>query len=62
MKVKNILAIIEQNEDYKRRIEAYKIFRVSGNMAKVLEHNYKKWLEMEISECEVENERNRKDV
>ena len=53
MKIKDILAIIEQNEDYKRRIEAYKIFPESRNVAQVLEHNYKKWLEMEISECEV---------
>ena len=56
MKIKDILAIIEQNEDYKRRIEAYKIFPESRNMAKVLEHNYKKWLEMKISGCEVEDE------
>lgn len=56
MKIKDILAIIEQNEDYKRRIEAYKIFPEARNMAQVLEHNYKKWLEMEISECEVGNE------
>ena len=55
MKVKDILAIIEQNEEYKRRIERYKYFPETRNMAKVLEHNYKKWLEMEISECEVEN-------
>ena len=54
MKVKDILAIIEQNEDYKRRIEAYKIFPETRNMVQVLEHNYKKkWLEMEISGCEV---------
>lgn len=52
MKIKDILAIIEQNEDYKRRIEAYKIFPEARNMAQVLEHNYKKWLEMEISEVE----------
>ena len=56
MKVKDILAIIEQNEEYKRRIEQYKYFPETRNMAKVLEHNYKKWLEMEISECEMENE------
>ena len=55
MKVKDILAIIEQNEEYKRRIERYKYFSETRNMAKVLEHNYKKWLEMEISGCEVEN-------
>lgn len=53
MKVKDILAIIEQNEDYKKRIEAYKIFPETRNMAQVLEHNYKKWLEMEIIEFEV---------
>lgn len=57
MKIKDILAIIEQNEDYKKRIEAYKIFPEARNIAQVLEHNYKKWLEMEISECEVEDER-----
>ena len=57
MKVKDILAIIEQNEEYKRRIERYKYFPETRNMAKVLEHNYKKWLEMEISECEVENDK-----
>ena len=55
MKVKDILAIIEQNEEYKRRIERYKIFPETRNMAQVLEHIYKKWLEMEISGCEVEN-------
>ena len=58
MKIKDILAIIEQNEDYKRRIEAYKIFPEARNMAQVLEHNYKKWLEMEISECEGNDETN----
>ena len=56
MKVKDILAIIEQNYDYKRRIEAYKMFPEARNMAQVLEHNYKKWLEMEISECGARNE------
>ena len=56
MKVKDILAIIEQNEDYKRRIEAYKMFSETRNMAQVLEHNYKKWLEMEISGCEVKEQ------
>ena len=59
MKIKDIIAIIEQNEDYKRRIEAYKIFPERRNMAQVLEHNYKKWLEMDIKEYklnEVENE------
>lgn len=52
MKIKDILAIIEQNEDYKKRIEAYKMLPEAQNIAIVLEHNYKKWLEMEISECE----------
>lgn len=56
MKVKDILAIIEQNEYYKRRIEAYKIFPETRNMAQVLEHNYKKWLEMEISGGEVKEQ------
>ena len=56
MKIKDILAIIEQNEDYKRRIEVYKMFPERRNMAQVLEHNYKKWLEMEITEYEVLNE------
>lgn len=56
MKIKDILAIFEQNEDYKRRIEAYKYFPEAQNIAKVLEHNYNKWLEMEISECEEQNE------
>ena len=55
MKIKDILAIFEQNEDYKRRIEAYKYFPEAQNIAKVLEHNYNKWLEMEISECEEQN-------
>ena len=54
MKIKDILEIIEQNEDYKQRIETYKIFPETQNIAQVLEHNYKKWLEMEISECEPE--------
>lgn len=57
MKVKDILAIIEQNEEYKRRIERYKYFPETQNIAQVLEHNYKKWLEMEIRECEVEGAR-----
>ena len=52
MKVKDILAIIEQNEEYKRRIERCKYFPETRNMTKGLEHNYKKWLEMEISEVE----------
>ena len=59
MKVKDILAIIEQNEEYKRRIEQYEYFPETRNMAKVLEHNYKKWLELEISECEGKDEQNR---
>lgn len=56
MKIKDILAIIEQNEEYKRRIERYKYFPETRNMAQVLEHNYKKWLEMEIREYKVEND------
>ena len=56
MKVKDILAIIEQNEEYKKRIERYKYFPEIRNMAQVLEYNYKKWLEMEISECEVKDD------
>lgn len=58
MKIKDILAIIEQNEEYKRRIERYKYFPESRNLQKVLEHNYKKWLELDIKEYkinEVEN-------
>ena len=56
MKVKDILAIIEQNEEYKRRIERYKYFPETRNMAEGLEHNYKKWFEMEIGKSEVEND------
>ena len=52
MKVKDILTIIEQNEWYKKRIERYGRYPEMKNLADVLEHNYKKWLEMEISECE----------
>ena len=55
IKIKDILAIIEQNDDYRRRIEAYKYFPESQNMAQVLEHNYKKWLELEIGEYEENN-------
>ena len=59
MKIKDILAIIEQNEEYKRRIKQYKLFPQTQNLKDVLEHNYKKWLEMDIKEYkinEVENE------
>lgn len=56
MKVKDILAIIEQDKWYKKRIEVYKNRLDLKNLGEVLEHNYKKWLEMEISECEVEND------
>ena len=59
MKIKDIIAIIEQNEEYKRRIEQYKCFPETQNLKDVLEHNYKKWLEMDIKEYkpnEVENE------
>ena len=55
MKVKDVLAIIEQDKWYKKRIEVYKNRLDLKNLGEVLEHNYKKWLEMEISECEVEN-------
>ncbi len=54
MRVKDILTIIEQNEWYKKRIEFYKNRLGLKNLGEVLEHNYKKWLEMEISE--VKNE------
>ena len=53
MKIKDFLAIIELNEDYKRRIERYKYFPESRNLQKVLEHNYKKWLEMDIKEYKI---------
>jgi hypothetical protein len=56
MKIKDILAIIEQNEWYKNQIKKYRAFPDRKNLADVLEHNYKKWLEMKISECEVNNE------
>lgn len=56
MKVKDILTIIEQNEWYKNQIERYRAFSDRTNFADVLEHNYKKWLEMEISECEGNDE------
>ena len=55
MKVKDILTIIEQNEWYKNQIERYRTFSDRTNFADVLEHNYKKWLEMEIIECEGNN-------
>jgi len=61
MKIKDILAIIEQNEEYKRRIEQYKYFPETQNLKDVLEHNYKKWLEMDIKEYktnEVEDKKN----
>ena len=53
MKIKDILAIIEQNEEYKRRIERYKYFPETKNLKDVLEHNYKKWLEMDIREYKI---------
>jgi hypothetical protein len=56
MKNKDILAIIEQNEWYKKRIEVYKNRLDLKNLGEVLEHNYKKWLEMEIDECGVADE------
>ena len=56
MKVKDILTIIEQNEWYKNQIKRYRTFSDRTNFADVLEHNYKKWLEMEIIECEGNNE------
>ena len=56
MKIKDILTIIEQNEWYKKRIERYRHYPEMKNLADVLTHNHKKWLETEISECEVENE------
>lgn len=55
MKIKDILEIIEQNENYKKMIVMYKMFPETRNISQVLEHNYKKWLEMEIKECEVKN-------
>ena len=55
MKIKDILEIIEQNENYKKMIVMYSMFPETRNIAQVLEHNYKKWLEMEINECEVKN-------
>ena len=61
MKIKDIITIIEQNEWYKKRIERYRRFPEMKNLADVLTHNYKKWLEMEISECEVENGHTKKD-
>lgn len=50
MKVKDILTIIAHNEWYKKQIEVYKSRLDLKNLGEVLEHNYKKWLEMEISE------------
>ena len=44
-------------KNIKKRIERYKYFQETRNMAQVLEYNYKKWLEMEISECEVKDDR-----
>ena len=58
MKIKDILAIIEQNEDYKKRIESYKMFPERQNMAQVLEHNYKKWLELDIREYKISGAEN----
>ena len=55
MKIKDILEIIERDKWYKEWIIGYKMFPETQNMAQVLEHNYKKWLEMEINECEVKN-------
>lgn len=52
MKIKDILEIIEQNENYKKMIVMYSMFPETRNIGQVLEHNYKKWLEMEISEVE----------
>ena len=52
MKIKDILAIIEQNEEYKRRIERYKMFPEKQKKDQDLEQNYKKKHEMEKSEEE----------
>lgn len=52
MKIKDIIDIIEQNKWYKKRIKFYKSIPGTANIGKVLEHNYKKWLEMEVSERE----------
>lgn len=48
MKIKDIITMIELNEDFKRKIEVYKDKKETQNIGEVLEHNYKKWLEMEI--------------
>jgi hypothetical protein len=48
MKIKDILAIIEQNEWYKTQIERYRFYPDRTNLGEVLEHNYKKWLELDI--------------
>ena len=48
MKVKDILKIIEQNEDFKTMIKIYKNRPETQNIGEVLEHNYKKWLESDV--------------
>lgn len=48
MKVKDIIDIIEQNEDFKARIKSYKSRPETQNIGEVLEHNYKQWLESEV--------------
>ena len=48
MKVKDLIEIIEQNEDFKTRIKIYKSRPETQNIGEVLEHNYKQWLESEV--------------
>ena len=45
IKLKDILEILELNEDFQTRINMYKSRPETQNLGQVLEHNYKKWLE-----------------
>lgn len=55
MKIKDLLEIINRDRWYKKQIQKYKSLPALKNIGDVLEHNYKKWLELEINECEVKN-------
>ena len=50
MKIKDLLEIINQNKWYKKRIKFYKSIIGTKNIGEVLQHNYEKWLNTDISE------------
>lgn len=48
MKIKDIIDILEQNEEYKERIKLLKSKKETENIGTVLEDNYNNWLNLEI--------------